>query len=284
MKIQELFNNKTVISFEVFPPKANSPKETIYETLNELKALSPDYISVTYGAFASKNDDETFNIASTIKDFGVESVAHLPAIGMTRAEVYEKLEELKKRGVKNIMALRGDLPKEAYQPGDFPYASELIRYIKSQGDFNIVAACYPECHVEANNFVEDIKNLKTKVDAGVSHLVTQLFLDNSDYYSFCERCALAGIEVPIQAGIMPVVNKRQMERISEICGVKIPEKFQAMMARYEDNPIAMRDAGIAYAVDQIVDLITHGAPGIHIYTMNNPYIAKRIHEAICNII
>lgn len=284
MQIVELFSKKTVISYEVFPPKRTAPVQTIYETLDELKELSPDFISVTYGAGGGKKNHETFKIASAIREYEIESAVHLPCIGLTKEDVSEKLLELKSIGIENILALRGDVPNEGYKHGDFRYASDLINYIKTQGDFNIIAACYPEGHIEAKNRIKDIENLKSKVDAGANHLITQLFFDNEYFYSFVERCQLAGINVPIEAGIMPVVNKKQIERMSSLCGATVPKKFIAMMERYENNPIAMRDAGIAYAVDQIVDLIAQGVDGIHLYTMNNPYIARKIHEAIHSLI
>lgn len=284
MKTKELFKEKTVFSYEVFPPKKTSDPQTIYKTLEELKSLSPDCISVTYGAGGGANKEESFKIAQTIKSYGIESIAHLPCIGMTKAELEEKLEELKALQVENILALRGDLPSEDYQPGDFTYASDMVRFIKEKGDFNVIAACYPEGHIDCKDKVQDIKHLKTKVDAGVDHLITQLFLDNQDFYAFRERCELADINVPIEAGIMPVVNKRQIERMTSLCGVKLPDKFVKMMDRYQDKPVAMRDAGIAYAVNQIVDLISQGVDGIHLYTMNNPYIAKKIHEAVHNLL
>jgi methylenetetrahydrofolate reductase (NADPH) len=160
----------------------------------------------------------------------------------------------------------------------------LVSFIRENGDFNIIGACYPEGHPEAESIVSDIRNLKTKVDAGVSHLVTQLFFDNDYFYAFKERVELAGIHVPIEAGIMPVANKAQIERIVSLCGSKIPKKFAAMMDRYENDPEAIRDAGIAYAVDQITDLLAQGVDGIHLYTMNNPYIAQKIYEAIFRLI
>jgi methylenetetrahydrofolate reductase (NADPH) len=284
MKTVEFFKKKTVLSYEVFPPKRTSPVNTIYDTLSELKELSPDFISVTYGAGGGKNNNQTFEIASTIKSYGIESVSHLPCIGLTKEDVSAKLKELKRAGIENILALRGDVPSEDCIQGDFRYASDLIAFIKSQGDFNILAACYPEGHIEAESKLEDIRNLKRKVDAGANHLVTQLFFDNEFFYSFIERCQLADINVPIEAGIMPVINKKQIERMATLCGVTVPKKFLTMMERYENNPIAMRDAGIAYAIDQIVDLIAQGVEGIHLYTMNNPYIARKIHEAIHSLI
>ncbi|MFV0496999.1 MAG: methylenetetrahydrofolate reductase [NAD(P)H] [Candidatus Fimivivens sp.] len=284
MKTVELFKKKTVLSYEVFPPKPTSPINTIYETLRELKALSPDFISVTYGAGGGKNNNQTFEIASTIKSYGIESVAHLPCIGLTKDDVVQKIKKLKSVGVDNLLALRGDLPDAGCAQGDFKYASDLIAFIKSQEDFNILAACYPQGHIEAKSKLEDIRHLKHKVEAGANQLVTQLFFDNKFFYAFKERCQLADINVPIQAGIMPVINKKQIERMASLCGVPVPQKFVAMMERYENNPIAMRDAGIAYAIDQIVDLIAQGVDGIHLYTMNNPHIARKVHEAIHNLV
>lgn len=284
MKTVEFFKKKTVLSYEVFPPKPTSPVNTIYATLNELKDLSPDFISVTYGAGGGKNNSETFKIASAIKGYGIESVAHLPCNGLTKEDVSQKLSELKSIGIENILALRGDIPITGHIQGDFKYASDLVAFIKTQGDFNVIAACYPEAHIESKTKVEDIQNLKIKVDAGADQLITQLFFDNEYFYSFAERCQLAGINVPIEAGIMPVINKKQIERMASLCGVTVPKKFVAMMERYENNPSAMRDAGIAYAVDQIVDLIAQNVDGIHLYTMNNPYIARKIHELIQNLV
>lgn len=188
-------------------------------------------------------------------------------------------------GVNNILALRGD-ERDDLEKGDFEHAVDLISYIKGKyGDkVNIIAACYPEGHIEAHNIVDDVKHLKEKVDAGASQLITQLFFNNDSFYRFKERCDLVGIKVPILAGIVPVANKKQIERIVTLCGVELPAKFTKIMSKYEDNLEALRDAGIAYAIDQIVDLIAQGIDGIHLYTMNNPYIATRIHEAIKNLI
>lgn len=284
MKTTELFKKKTVLSYEVFPPKPTSPVNTIYDTLAELKELSPDFISVTYGAGGGKNNSETFKIAQSIKNSGIESVAHLPCIGLKREDVASRLDELKAIGVENILALRGDIPDGGCDKGDFDHASDLISFIKSYGDFDVIAACYPEGHIESANRVEDIRNLKRKVDAGADHLITQLFFDNEYFYSFEEYCQLAGINVPIEAGIMPVTNKKQIERMASLCGVALPKKLVKMLHRYENDPVAMRDAGIAYAVDQIVDLVAQGVDGIHLYTMNNSYIARKIHEAVRNLV
>lgn len=285
MKTTELFPHKTVLSFEVFPPKRTSSVDTIYHTLDQLKDLNPDFISVTYGAGGSENCKTTFAIASAIKhQYHIESVAHLPCIGLSREDVLLQLGHLREAGIENILALRGDIPAAGIGPGDFAHASDMIAFIREHGDFNILAACYPEGHTESDNILSDIRNLKTKVDAGASHLISQLFFDNDCFYRFRERCSLAGIQVPIEAGIMPVTNKKQIERMVSLCGASLPRKFTAMMARYEHDPEAIRDAGIAYAVDQIVDLISQGVDGIHLYTMNNPYIAEKIYQAVYRLL
>ena len=281
MKTCELFKTKRVLSFEIFPPKRTDPVSTIYETVEKLKALNPDFISVTYGAGGTENNNDTLKIASKIKNnYGIESVAHLPCINLTKNEVLKMLEEFKNNGIQNILALRGDVNPNFTPKDDFKYASDLVSFIKENGDFNIIGACYPEGHIECPTIIEDIRNLKRKVDAGAEQLITQLFFDNNYFYSFRERAAIAGINVPIEAGIMPVVNKKQVERMVTLCGVNLPKKFLAIMNKYGDNPEAMRDAGIAYAIDQIVDLLAHGVDGIHLYTMNNAYIAHRIYESI----
>ncbi|ASW44207.1 methylenetetrahydrofolate reductase [NAD(P)H] [Clostridium isatidis] len=281
MKTCELFKVKRVLSFEIFPPKRTDSVNIIYDTIEKLKGINPDFISVTYGAGGSESSSNTLKIASDIKNkYGLESVAHLPCINLTKGEVLKMLDDFKKAGIENILALRGDVNTRFILKNDFKYASDLISFIKENGDFNIIAACYPEGHFESSTIIEDIRNLKRKVDAGANQLITQLFFDNNYFYSFRERAAIAGINVPIEAGIMPVVNKKQIERLISLCRANLPKKFLTIMTRYENNPEAMRDAGIAYAVDQIVDLIAQGVDGIHLYTMNNPYIAHRIYEAI----
>jgi methylenetetrahydrofolate reductase (NADPH) len=280
MKIKNLFKKKQLLSFEVFPPKRTGSEDTIYRTLDALKGLQPDFISVTYGAGGSANSAKTLEIATAVKrDYGVESVAHLPGLNLTKEDVLALLEKFRENEIENILALRGD-PNPDYPPcGAFEHADDLIAFIKEHGDFNIIGACYPERHLESRSVIEDIHNLKRKVEAGADHLITQLFLDNDYFFAFRERAALVGINVPIEAGIMPVVNKKQIERMASLCGVNLPRKFSKIMHRYEDDPIAMRDAGIAYAVNQIVDLIAQDVDGIHLYTMNNPYIAQKIYEA-----
>lgn len=284
MYTSELFQRKTVFSFEIFPPKKTSSINTIYDALQKMCRLSPDFISVTYGA-AGSGSNVTVKIASDVKNqYGIESVAHLPCINLTKENVLKVLENLKQSGIDNILALRGDISPDSTPQTDFRHASDLIAFIKGNGNFNIIGACYPEGHLESGGFVKDIQNLKIKVDAGTNQLISQLFFDNSYFYSFLERAEIAGIHVPIQAGIMPVTNKKQIERMVLLCGATLPKKFIKMMEKYENNQIAMRDAGIAYAIDQIVDLIAQGVDGIHLYTMNNSYVAAKINEAVSNLL
>ncbi len=282
MNISTLFNkDKTVFSLEMFPPKRTDDIETLYSKLDYMAAILPDYISVTYGAGGSRADKSTCRMAADIKNrYGIEPLAHLTCIHSSREDIDFCLQELRENGIENILALRGDNQPDREVCTDFRYASELVEYIKSVGGFNIVGACYPEGHPEAGSLEEDIENLKRKVDAGVSHLNTQLFFDNGDFYSFAEKVRAKGINVPIEAGIMPVVNKKNIERIVANCGASLPSKFSRMMARYENNPQALFDAGIAYAIDQIADLIVSGVDGIHLYSMNRPDVAKRIYESV----
>ncbi|MBM6819085.1 MULTISPECIES: methylenetetrahydrofolate reductase [NAD(P)H] [Clostridia] len=286
MKINELFNTKELVfSFEIFPPKVTSPISTVYNTLEELKDLKPDFISVTYGAGGSLTDNRTTELSSLVKEkYGVESVAHLTCISSTKEEIDIILDDLKMKGVENILALRGDIPVGQDPKGEFNYAYELISHIKNRGDFNILGACYPEGHVKGRDFKEDMLHLKLKEEMGATQFISQLFFDNSYFYNMLEQKEKLGIKSPIQAGIMPVVNKNQIERIASLCGAHIPEKFIKIMNRYEHDKDALREAGIAYAVEQIVDLVSSGVDGIHLYTMNNPYVARRIHENINTII
>lgn len=277
--------DKTTFSLEVFPPKADSDESTIYKALKELAKLNPDFISVTYGAGGGSNCTKSIEIASAVKNtYGIESVAHLPCVNLAKKDVIDILFSLKENNISNILALRGDILDGTVPYGDFCHADELIRFIKENGDFNILAACYPEGHPESASSVEDIINLRRKQDAGANQLITQLFLDNDYFYSFREKAAIAGIILPIEAGIMPVTNKKSIERMVKMCGINLPKKFMKMIEKYENNPEALRDAGIAYAVDQIVDLISQGVDGIHLYTMNKPYIAEKIYNAVYRLL
>ncbi len=288
MNIAELFNkDKTVFSFEVFPPKKEAGIETIYNTLDELKGLHPDFISVTYGAGGKGvANATTTDLCAYIKnELDTEAIAHLTCLYNTKESVDEILKQLKACGVDNILALRGDANPDFAVKDDFHYASELTEYIinKNEG-FHVSGACYPEVHQEAESMREDICNLKKKIDAGADHLISQLFFDNNAFYDFVEKVRIAGIDVPIEAGIMPVTNKKQIERMVSMCGASIPARLSKVLQRFGDNPVAMRDAGIAYAVNQIIDLTANGVDGVHIYTMNDPYVARKITESVSNIV
>ena len=281
------FKNKTIFSFEVFPPKKTMPIDTIFSTLDELKDLSPDFISVTFGAGGSENCSNSVEIAKHIKNVcNVESVIHMPALNMTKADAQFVLEQFQQAGINNILALRGDKVEGKEPANEFLHASDLISFIKEFDSkrtdgkkFKILGACYPELHPQSKDVFEDIDYLKKKVDAGASHLLSQLFFDNTQFYRFLERCQIKGINVPVEAGIMPATNKKSIERMVSMTNAVLPKKFTDMMNRYGDHPEAIRDAGIAYAIDQIVDLVTHGVSGIHLYTMNNPLVARKIYEA-----
>lgn len=283
MKISEIFNNKKpVFSLEIFPPKKNQGDiSQIYTTLDGLKDIKPDFISVTYGAGGNLADSSTADICKIIKEkYGITPLAHLTCVNNTKEDVTQILKMLESYGIENILALRGDYNPNVPPKTDFAHANELVEFIKNHGDFGISGACYPEGHTESASLVDDILNVKRKVDAGVEHLCSQLFFDNSYFYNFREKTAIAGINVPIEAGIMPVVNKGQIERMVSMCGASLPPKFTKMCSRFADNPEALREAGIAYAIDQIIDLLANDVDGIHLYTMNNPYVATKIFDAI----
>jgi len=287
MKIKELFRNKPVISLEIFPPKPEASIDTVLDTISELSGLKPGFISVTYGAGGSSKA-HTVNIADLIKNkYGIEALAHLTCIGSTKEEIEFTLGQLKKSNIENILALRGDIP-EGQSPtsmtnGHYSYAKELISHIKGSHDFCVGAACYPEGHIECRDSIADLKHLKQKVECGADFLITQLFFDNNLFYSFLEKLDILGINIPVSAGIMPVINKKQIERITNLCGASIPVKFRRMLDKYGDNPAALKEAGIAYATEQIIDLLSFGADGIHLYTMNRPEVAKKIISHISEI-
>lgn len=281
MKTTELFKTKTTLSFEVFPPKPTSDESVIYKALDGMSALNPDFISVTYGAGGGANCDKSVQIASDIKHkYHIESVAHLPCVALSQEDADSVLERLQAAGIENILALRGDITPDIVPNGRFKHADELISFIREKYDFNIIAACYPEGHFESSSLDEDITYLKHKVDCGASQLITQLFLDNDFFLDFREKAGKAGINVPVEAGIMPVTNKAQIERMVKLCGVQLPKKFLRAIEKYEHSPAALRDAGIAYAVDQIVGLLAENVDGVHLYTMNNSYVAGRICESV----
>ncbi|MBS7183515.1 MAG: methylenetetrahydrofolate reductase, partial [Eubacterium sp.] len=218
-------------------------------------------------------------------ELNTETIAHLSCLYNTKGDIDNILEQLKSKGIYNILALRGDVNPDYELKHDFKYASDLTEYIISKNmGFNVSGACYPEVHQEAKNIIEDIKNLKKKVEAGADHLVSQLFFDNNAFYDFIEKVRVADIDVPVEAGIMPVTNKKQIERMVSMCGASIPAKLSKLLQKFGDDHIAMRDAGISYAIDQIVDLVANGVDGVHIYTMNDPYVAKRISDSVASLV
>lgn len=285
MKIKELFKQKQpTISFEVFPPNKIYTLEKVYEVIDELSLLKPDFMSVTYGAGGSTRRN-TVDIASKIKNINnIEALAHLTCIGATKKEIDEILKDLNKNNIENIMALRGDIPQECENKiGEFSHANDLIKYIKEYGDFSIGGAFYPEGHQETNDLL-DLFNLKTKVDSGTDFLISQIFFENEKFYEFKEKLGKLNIKTPLIAGVMPITNGKQIRRITSMCGCSIPEKLKKILDRYEDNSIAMREAGIAYAMEQIIELISDDIAGIHIYTMNRVEASKKIMENIGNIL
>lgn len=283
MNIAKLYENKrTVYSMEVFPPKKTSALETVYNTLYGLRGIDVDYISVTYGAGGSKQQKEkTAEIASLIKtEYGIEPLSHLTCVGADKEELKAVLDNLKASGVQNILALRGDMPQDGSEKMAFSHADELVKFIKEYDSFfNVAGACYPECHPDAENLDKDIENLKKKVDAGVTHLTTQLFFDNEVFYAFREKVEKAGINVPIAAGVMPIVKQSQIERTVAMCGASIPTKFARIISKYASSPEALYQAGMSYTVDQITDLVANDVRGVHLYMMNNVEVAKYITNA-----
>lgn len=286
MIIKNLFKEKKpVISFEIFPPKKEAELENIDETLRTLARLHPDFISVTFGAGGSGTNNKTVELAKKIKeDYGIEPLVHLTCISHSKEEIKKILGQMEEAKLKNVLALRGDVNPNVPIKDDFKYAGELVSFIKEQGDFHVSGACYPEVHLEAENEVSDLRNLKKKVDAGAEHLVSQLFFDNDVFYDFLTKVRIAGIDTPVEAGIMPVTNKAQIKRMVTMCGASLPDKFERIMEKYGENKEALFDAGMVYAINQIVELISHGVDGIHIFTMNNPVVAGRICDGIKNLI
>jgi methylenetetrahydrofolate reductase (NADPH) len=286
MKISEIFKNKEVtLSFEVFPPKTDAGYEAVERAAAEIAALKPDFMSVTYGAGGGTSKN-TANIAAELQDkYGVSVLAHLTCASSTKDMVKSMIAEYKEKGIENIMALRGDIPKEGRTCFDYNHATDLIYDIKSMDDsFCIGGACYPEGHVECERQSEDIIHLKEKVEAGCDFLTTQMFFDNSILYQFLYRIREKGIEVPVVPGIMPITNKKQVARSVELSGSSIPQKMKVMVDRFADDPDKLKEAGIIYASDQIIDLISNGVSHIHVYSMNKPDIAAGIMRNLATII
>lgn len=288
MSIADILNNKKVsLSFEVFPPKKKEALESIKETAVSLTKLNPDFISVTFGA-GGTTKGYTAEIAEAIENNGTTSLAHLTCVRSTIEDLEATIADLKKRNIKNVLALRGDLPKDIAEgenvfPSGYTHASDLVTLLKKEG-MCVGGACYPEGHPESASREADIDLLKYKVDAGVDFLTTQMFFDNDMLYSFLYRLQSAGIHVPVLAGIMPITNANQVSRMVDLSNAYIPRKLLAICDRFRDSPEAMMQAGIAYATDQIIDLISNGVRGIHIYTMNKPEIAGAIIKNVDEII
>lgn len=267
-----------IFSLEVFPPKRNTPVGTIYDTLDGLEGLKPSFISVTYGTGKSSDRTATARICNTLRaEYHIPAVAHLTAQYLDREAVDEALDMFADAKVEGILALRGD-PVEGREPaGVFNHASDLITYIRStRPEFKLYGACYPEGHPQAPSFQADIDNLKKKVDAGATHLISQLFYDNEDYYRFLDAVQKAGIDVPIEAGIMPVTNEKSVRRMARMCSSRVPERLERILERYGNDSYVLTDAGINYASAQITELLAHGVDGIHLYSMNKPAVTRRI--------
>lgn len=286
MKISEIYKNKKrSLSFEIFPPKKDDELRNIDDTLEVLCELKPDFISVTFGAGGSSNSNRTIELARKIKDeYKVEPVVHLTGLHYDKEEIDEFARVMKEEGIENILALRGDRTPKAVEKNTFKHSTDLIAYLKSKYDFCLLGACYPECHPESENKVSELKCLKSKVDAGAEVLLSQLFFSNETFYRFYESCRIADINVPVIPGIMPVIKAAQIRRMVSMCHAAFPERFQKIIDRYENNADALFDAGMSYALSQIIDLLVNDIDGIHLYTMNNPYVARKICEGIKNIV
>lgn len=287
MKLSELFEqDRPTLSFEVFPPKTKDLYEKVESAAREIASLKPDYMSVTYGA-GGGTSEYTVAIAEDIeKSFGVPALAHLTCVTSTKDTVHAQLERLRSAGIDNILALRGDIPKDSGIPvsKDYKYASELIAEITDFGSFCVGGACYPEGHIESESLDDDIVNIGIKVDAGCRFLTTQMFFNNDILYDYIDKLHKKGIFVPIIAGIMPITNAKQIYRSCELSGTVLPKRFIKIAERYGDDPLAMKQAGIAYATEQIIDLYANGIRNVHVYSMNKPEVARKIQENLSYII
>ncbi len=289
MKLSEIFNkDKLSLSFEVFPPKTDTAFDSVKHATEEIAKLRPSFMSVTYGA-GGGTSRYTLDIAKNIKEhYNVPTLAHLTCVSSTKETVKAKIEQIKNAGIENIMALRGDLTPELENSDrstwDYHHAIDLINDIKACGDFCIGAACYPEIHPESTDQREDIKHLKEKVDAGCSFLTTQMFFDNNLLYNFLYKIREAGITVPVVPGVMPITNAKQVERAIKLSGSFMPQRFKSLVDKFGHSPEAMKQAGIAYATDQIIDLFANGITNVHVYSMNKPDVAEKIQSNLSDIL
>ena len=284
MKIRDILAKGTpTLSFEVFPPKTEDKFESVEKAAAQIAKLKPAFMSVTYGA-GGGTSQYTVDIAAHIQErYQVTPLAHLTCVSSSREKVHQVLAQLKERKIENVLALRGDIPADGKVEKDYRYAAQLIREIKEE-DLCIGAACYPEGHVESENKSEDILHLKEKVDAGCDFITTQMFFDNNILYNFLYRIREKGITVPVIAGIMPVTNKAQIKRICQMSGTYLPSRFKAVVDRFGDDPKAMKQAGIAYATEQIIDLLANGVNAVHVYSLNTPDVAERIWDSLSDIL
>ncbi len=289
MKIIDILNKKNMsLSFEVFPPKKESTFESVVEATEEIAATRPAFMSVTYGA-GGGTSKYTMEIARNIKDkYGVPTLAHLTCVSSSREMVHQKIQEMKELGIENVMALRGDLTPELMGTDssnwDYKHAVELVRELKENGDFCIGAACYPEVHPDSINQQDDLLHIKEKVDAGADFLTTQMVFDNNLFFNFMYKIRELGVTVPIIPGIMPITNAKQVERAIKLSGSFMPQRFKSIVDYFGNDPSAMKQAGIAYATDQIIDLYANGITNVHVYSMNKPDVAKAITDNLYNIL
>ena len=285
--MKKLFEDgRAVFSMEIFPPKKPGTIKSIYSTLDGLSDIKPDFISCTYGAGGNPADTSTIDICRIIKEkYGILPIAHFTCVNNTRADIDKAIELFRAAGIENVLALRGD-KNDKYPPKeDFHYAADLIKYLKEKApELHISAACYPETHPEAESPVADILRMKEKEECGAEHFMSQLFFDNEDFYAFREKTQIAGIKSPIEAGIMPVTSKAGILRMVSMCGASVRKKLARILNKYENNPEAFAVACVHYAIDQIADLITNDVDGIHLYSMNKPDTAKKIFEAVKNML
>lgn len=290
MKIIDLLTKeKLTLSFEVFPPKTESVFDSVKMATEEIAKLKPAFMSVTYGA-GGGTSRYTLDIAKNIlKEYGVPTLAHLTCVSSTKQTVAQRIEDIKQAGIENVMALRGDIPKEMENQDksawDYKYAIDLIRQLKeSAPHLCIGGACYPEIHPESRNQKDDIKHLKEKVEAGCDFLTTQMFFDNNLLYNFLYKIREAGITVPVMPGVMPITNANQVERAIKLSGSFMPQRFKSLVDKFGSNPNAMKQAGIIYATDQIIDLFANGIKNVHVYSMNKPDVAEKILSNLSNIL
>ena len=285
MKIVDIIkSDKVTLSFEVFPPKTSEKFENVLQAAQSIAGLNPSYISVTYGAGGGRGAFTAALAQQIHQKTGVPVLAHLTCVSSTREVVESALKEYRERGIENVLALRGDIPEDGKIEDDYHYASELVEEIRNSGSFCIGGACYPEGHIECEHKADDLKNLKKKVEAGCDFLTTQMFFDNNIFYNFLYRARDIGITVPIVPGIMPITTAKQLARSAAMSGTNVPERFRAIVDRFGPDPKAMRQAGIVYASEQIIDLVANGVRHIHVYSMNKPKVAEAIMNNLSHII